>query len=53
MTVTGIILAGGRSTRLGRDKALVLVGGRAMITHVADALRPAHHRDAGGGQGGG
>ena len=38
--VTGIILAGGRSVRLGRDKALVLVGGRPMIARVADALRP-------------
>ena len=36
--VSGIILAGGRSTRLGRDKALVTVGGRALIARVADAL---------------
>ena len=34
----GAILAGGRSTRMGTDKALVDLGGRPMIAAVADAL---------------
>lgn len=36
---TGIILAGGRSTRLGSDKALAAVGGLPLIVRVARALR--------------
>lgn len=35
---TGVILAGGASTRMGRDKALVTVGGRAMFAWVRDRL---------------
>ena len=39
--VTGIVLAGGRATRWGgRDKGLVEVAGRPMISHVLDALAP-------------
>ena len=34
----GVILAGGLSSRMGRDKALVEVGARRMIDHVATAL---------------
>ncbi len=37
MTV-GIVLAGGRSSRMGSDKALIHVGGVTMIQHVAAAL---------------
>ena len=38
--VTGVILAGGRATRMGGvDKGLVEVGGRPMIAWVIDALR--------------
>jgi molybdopterin-guanine dinucleotide biosynthesis protein A len=37
---TAIVLAGGRSSRMGRDKALLPVGGRTMIEHVVDQLRP-------------
>ena len=38
--VTGVILAGGRATRMGgTDKGLVPVNGRPMIAWVIDALR--------------
>jgi molybdenum cofactor guanylyltransferase len=36
----GAILAGGRSTRFGSDKASFLVGGMALLDHVAVAMRP-------------
>lgn len=36
--ILGAILAGGRSQRFGSDKAAALLGGRALIDHVADAL---------------
>lgn len=35
---SGIILAGGRSRRMGRDKCAIEVGGRTLIQRVADAL---------------
>lgn len=35
----GAILAGGRATRMGRDKALVAIGGVPMVERVAAALR--------------
>ena len=39
--VTGVILAGGRATRMGGvDKGLVPINGRPMIAWVIDALRP-------------
>ena len=39
--VTGVILAGGRATRMGgMDKGLVPIHGRSMIAWVIDALRP-------------
>lgn len=39
--VTGVILAGGRATRMGGvDKGLVPVNGRPMISWVIDVLRP-------------
>ena len=39
--VTGAILAGGESRRLGRDKATLLLGGKPLAHWVAEALAPA------------
>lgn len=36
--LTGLILAGGKSTRFGSDKASALVAGRPMLQWVTDAL---------------
>ncbi|HET7452502.1 MAG TPA: molybdenum cofactor guanylyltransferase [Thermoanaerobaculia bacterium] len=36
--VTGVVLAGGRSRRMGRDKAWIPVGGRPLVLHQADRL---------------
>lgn len=38
--VTAVVLVGGRSTRMGRDKALLVVGGRTLTEHVVSALSP-------------
>jgi molybdopterin-guanine dinucleotide biosynthesis protein A len=40
MRVLGAVLAGGRSSRFGSDKALALIGGRTMLDRVIDALAP-------------
>jgi molybdenum cofactor guanylyltransferase len=42
--VTGALLAGGRSLRMGRDKCLVAIGGKPMVTHIIARLRPQVHR---------
>ena len=40
-TVTGVILAGGRATRMGgRDKGLIDLQGRPLIAHVIQAVAP-------------
>jgi molybdopterin-guanine dinucleotide biosynthesis protein A len=36
--VMGAVLAGGRSSRMGQDKAMVTVGGRTMAQSVAEAM---------------
>jgi len=39
--ITGLVLAGGQGRRMGSvDKGLVLLGGRPMVRHVLDRLRP-------------
>ena len=37
---TGFITAGGKSSRMGEDKAWLELGGRAMIEHVIAAVAP-------------
>ena len=38
--VTGVILAGGHSSRMGSDKGLLLINGRSMIQMIIDAMKP-------------
>ncbi|MGF9567384.1 molybdenum cofactor guanylyltransferase MobA [Neorhizobium sp. JUb45] len=38
--IAGLILAGGRSSRMGCDKTAMALSGRPMIAHVADRLMP-------------
>ncbi|MFL5710085.1 MAG: molybdenum cofactor guanylyltransferase [Chloroflexota bacterium] len=38
--VSVVILAGGRSTRFGRDKLVEPVDGRPLLDHAIDAVRP-------------
>ncbi|CAN5340872.1 molybdenum cofactor guanylyltransferase [soil metagenome] len=38
MTVLGAILAGGRSSRFGSDKALAMLRGKPLIDHAREAL---------------
>lgn len=38
--VTAILLAGGKSSRMGADKSLMDYKGKKLIQHVVDALRP-------------
>ncbi len=37
--VTGVVLAGGRSSRMGQDKSLMLFNGRPLISYAIDTLR--------------
>jgi molybdopterin-guanine dinucleotide biosynthesis protein A len=39
MSVTGIVLAGGRSTRMGRDKASLPFGQATLLDHVVAIVR--------------
>jgi molybdenum cofactor guanylyltransferase len=38
--VTGLVLAGGRSSRFGRDKLAELIDGKPLLWHAIDAVRP-------------
>ena len=40
MKTLGAVLAGGRSTRFGSDKALALLGGQSLLDHAIAAIRP-------------
>ncbi len=40
MTLLGVVLAGGQSTRFGRDKACALYAGKALLDHAKDSLAP-------------
>jgi molybdopterin-guanine dinucleotide biosynthesis protein A len=37
--VTGVILAGGKSSRMGKNKALLDFGGRSIIEHTVDLFK--------------
>lgn len=37
---TGVVLAGGKSTRMGQDKALLEVDGKPLLVHAVDRMRP-------------
>jgi molybdopterin-guanine dinucleotide biosynthesis protein A len=37
--VGGYVLAGGRSSRMGTDKALLEIGGRPLVAHAVEKLR--------------
>lgn len=38
--ITGFVLAGGKSSRMGRDKGTTLLNGKQMIEYAIDALKP-------------
>ncbi len=38
--VTGIVLAGGKSSRMGTDKGLMLLNGKPMVAYVLEQLKP-------------
>ena len=40
MEVSAIVLAGGKSLRLGRSKAFETIGGKSLIEHVLERVRP-------------
>jgi molybdenum cofactor guanylyltransferase len=40
MNILGAIIAGGKSTRMGSEKALIKLGSKSLIVRVVDRLLP-------------
>ena len=40
LEITAVILAGGKSSRMGSDKSLLKLGNKTLIEHVVDTVRP-------------
>ncbi len=40
MRIAGVIIAGGRSSRMGREKALAMLGGKALLSRVIERIGP-------------
>ncbi len=38
--ITGIVLAGGKSSRMGTDKSLIVWKGKTLLEHAIDILKP-------------
>jgi molybdopterin-guanine dinucleotide biosynthesis protein A len=43
-SITGVILVGGKSSRMGTDKALLKLDGRPFVAHVASTLQAVFER---------
>jgi molybdopterin-guanine dinucleotide biosynthesis protein A len=40
MNITGVIMAGGKSSRMGKDKGLLLFRGNPLVQYAIDLLKP-------------
>ena len=47
MEPVAVILSGGQSRRMGRDKAVLDFGGKPMLTHLVELYRRAETREQG------
>ena len=41
--ITGVILAGGKSSRMGQNKALMSLGGKRLVDRVVEVMREVFH----------